>query len=331
MHVTARNNSPTITRSIGNDLSKHEEEAMFKNYSWGVNVSIPIVDRGETKARIESARILAVFATIGYNMNLYINRDVATYFSFTTSEVTRGDIVSTVKVTGEISAVCVIEVGTQVSGRIEGIYVDFHSEVKSDQLIALIDASVAELELREAEASLAVSFVSVQRARASLKSTERKLRRNHELWAKNLIVHSEARLSLRGCSEPYNSRTQMMNYTKIRSLISDIVIDRKVNTGQTVATGYQPSMLFNIVKDLTQIQIKTKVDEELAGKVSKVRIAPETECALNVLRLPVASLRFTPSEESLETASIDRRIVWTESKGKLNSAVDVATKSMHKL
>ena len=98
---------------------------MFKNYSWGVNVSIPIVDRGETKARIESARILAVFATIGYNMNLYINRDVATYFSFTTSEVTRGDIVSTVKVTGEISAVCVIEVGTQVSGRIEEIYVDF--------------------------------------------------------------------------------------------------------------------------------------------------------------------------------------------------------------
>lgn len=264
-------------------------------------------------------------------MNLYINCDVATYFSFTTSEVTRGDIVSTVKVTGEISAVCVIEVGTQVSGRIEGIYVDFNSEVKSDQLIALIDASVAELELREAEASLAVSFVSVQRARASLKSTERKLRRNHELWAKNLIVHSEARLSLRGCSEPYNSRTQMMNYTKIRSLISDIVIDRKVNTGQTVATGYQPSMLFNIVKDLTQIQIKTKVDEELAGKVSKVRIAPETECALNVLRLPVASLRFTPSEESLETASIDRRIVWTESKGKLNRAVDVATKSMHKL
>lgn len=96
---------------------------------------------------------------------------------------------------------------------------------------------------------------------------------------------------------------------------------------------------------MTQMQIKRKVDEtnignikngqkvtfridafpdeEIAGKVSQVRIVPETERASNILRIPVAYLRFMPSKELLETASIDRRIVWTESKGKLNRAVDV--------
>ena len=358
-------------------------------------------------AGLKKLFLLAVIFAAGYGIYLYINRDTSVRFSFTTLEVTRGDIVSTVTATGELSAVDVVEVGTQVSGRIEEIYVDFNSQVKSGQLIALIDPSVAELELREAEANLAVSVASVQSAQASLQDSERKLRRNRELWAKNLIARSEVDTSetdvelkkaslSEARSKVVQNRTTVerkrtnLNYTKINSPISGVVIDRKVDAGQTVAAGYQTPTLFKIAKDLTQMQIKTKVDEadignikngqkvtfridafpdeEFEGKVSQVRIAPETsdnvvtytviiavnnseqrlmpgmtanvsietQRASNILRLPAASLRFTPSEELLKTASIDKSlllnkksmneaIVWTENKGKLSRAVEVVT------
>jgi len=358
-------------------------------------------------AGLKKLFLLAVIFAAGYGIYLYINRDTSVHFSFTTLEVTRGDIVSTVTATGELSAVDVVEVGTQVSGRIEKIYVDFNSKVKSGQLIALIDPSVAELELREAEANLAVSIASVQSAQASLQDSERKLRRNRELWAKNLIARSEVDTSetdvelkkaslSEARSRVVQNRTTVerrrtnLNYTKINSPISGVVIDRKVDAGQTVAAGYQTPTLFKIAKDLTQMQIKTKVDEadigsikngqkvtfridafpdeEFEGKVSQVRIAPETsdnvvtytviiavnnpeqrlmpgmtanvsietQRASNILRLPAASLRFTPSEELLKTASIDKSlllnkksmneaIVWTENKGKLSRAVEVVT------
>ncbi len=358
-------------------------------------------------AGLKKLFLLAVIFAAGYGIYLYINRDTSVHFSFTTLEVTRGDIVSTVTATGELSAVDVVEVGTQVSGRIEEIYVDFNSQVKAGQLIALIDPSVAELELREAEANLAVSVASVQSAQASLQDSERKLRRNRELWAKNLIARSEVDTSetdvelkkaslSEARSRVVQNRTTVerrrtnLNYTKINSPISGVVIDRKVDAGQTVAAGYQTPTLFKIAKDLTQMQIKTKVDEadigsikngqkvtfridafpdeEFEGKVSQVRIAPETsdnvvtytviiavnnpeqrlmpgmtanvsietQRASNILRLPAASLRFTPSEELLKTASIDKSlllnkksmneaIVWTENKGKLSRAVEVVT------
>lgn len=351
--------------------------------------------------------LLALIAAVGYWGYTYFTRDTTTKFILTTSKVTRGDIVSTVTATGELSAVDVVEVGTQVSGRIEEIYVDFNSRVKSGQLIALIDPSVAQLELQGAEASLAVALASVQSAQASLKDAERKLKRNRELLARNLIARSEVDTSAtdvemkRASLKEANSRLKQsqitverrrtdLNYTRITSPINGVVIDRQVDAGQTVAAGYQTPTLFKIAKDLTQMQIKTKVDEadighikdgqkvtfridafpdeEFIGRVSQVRIAPttadnvvtytviiavtnneqklmpgmtanvsiETERAEKVLRLPVASLRFTPSDELLSTTSVNKdiishkhamneAIVWTGSEGKLGRAISVVT------
>ena len=233
-------------------------------------------------AGIKKLFILLLIFGIGSGIWEYVTRDKSVHYSFTTVAITRGDITSTVTATGELSAVDVVEVGTQVSGRIEEIYVDFNSEVK--QLIALIDPSVAKLELREAESNLAVSLATIKSARANLKDAQKKLTRNRELLRKKFIAPSEVDTSEadvemkqaaleEAISRAEQSKTQLerkktdLNYTRITSPITGVVIDRKVDAGQTVAAGYQTPTLFKIAKDLTQMQIKTKVDEADIGHI----------------------------------------------------------------
>ncbi|MBQ7220127.1 MAG: efflux RND transporter periplasmic adaptor subunit [Synergistaceae bacterium] len=332
------------------------------------------------RAGIKKLLLLAIFAGIGYGAYYFFFHEEPVTYGITTSQITRGDIVSTVTATGELNAINVIEVGTQVSGRIDEIYVDFNSVVKAGQLLALLDPSVLQLTLKESEASLAVYQASVASAQASLADAERKLARNRELYSRKLIAKSEVDTSetdvsmkraslqearsrvVQGRAAVERARTNL-NYTRITSPVNGVVIDRQVDAGQTVASGYQTPTLFKVAEDLTRMQIETQVDEAdigtvaegqnvtfrvdafpddtFGGKVVQVRIAPsttnnvvtytviihvdnpdlklkpgmtanvsiETARADNVLRIPVAALRFTPPEGLLNTISFDRDVL----------------------
>ena len=331
-------------------------------------------------AGLKKLLILAIMAGIGWGAYMFFFHEEPATYGLTTAQITRGDIVSTVTATGELNAINVIEVGTQVSGIVQEIYVDFNSVVRAGQLIALIDPSVLQLTLKESEASLAVYQASVASAQASLEDSQRQLARNKELFARKLIARStvdtsetevavkraalqEARSRVvQGRAAVERARTNL-NYTRITSPVNGVVIDRQVDAGQTVASGYQTPTLFKVAKDLTRMQIETKVDEAdigtvaegqsvtfrvdafpdetFNGKVVQVRIAPntsesvvtytviihvdnpelklkpgmtanvsiETARANNVLRIPVAALRFTPPEDLLNTISFDRDIL----------------------
>ena len=331
-------------------------------------------------AGIKKLLLLAIFAGIGYGGYYFFFHEEPVTYGITTSQITRGDIVSTVTATGELNAINVIEVGTQVSGIIQEIYADFNSVVKAGQLIALIDPSVLQLTLKESEASLAVYQASVASAQASLADAERKLARNRELYSRKLIARSEVDTSetdvamkraslqearsrvVQGKAAVERARTNL-NYTRITSPVNGVVIDRQVDAGQTVASGYQTPTLFKVAEDLTRMQIETQVDEAdigtvaegqnvtfrvdafpdegFSGKVVQVRISPsttnnvvtytviihvdnpdlklkpgmtanvsiETARANNVLRIPVAALRFTPPEGLLDTISFDRDVL----------------------
>lgn len=351
--------------------------------------------------------LLAIIAGIGYGTYYFFFHEEPVTYGLTTSQITRGDIVSNVTATGELNAISVVEVGTQVSGIIQEIYVDFNSQVRAGQLIALIDPSVLQLTLRESEASLAVYQATVTSAQASLADAERKLARNRELFSRKLIARSEVDTSetdvamkraslqearsrvVQGRAAVERARTNL-NYTRITSPVNGVVIDRKVDAGQTVASGYQTPTLFKVAEDLTRMQIETKVDEAdigavkegqsvtfrvdafpdeiFSGKVVQVRIAPsttdnvvtytviihvdnpdlklkpgmtanvsiETARANNVLRIPVAALRFTPPEGLLDTISFDRSILtqkktlntgtlWPEREGIMMRPIQVET------
>ena len=358
-------------------------------------------------AGLKKLLLLAIFVGLGFGAYYFFFRDEPVVYGLTTSEITRGEIVSTVTATGELNAISVVEIGTQVSGTVQEIYVDFNSPVKAGQLIALIDPSVLKLTLGESEASLAVYQASVQSAQASLNDAERKYRRNKELFERKLIARSEVdtsetdvimkRAALREAqSRVVQGRTAVerartnLNYTKITSPVNGVIIDRQVDAGQTVAASYQTPTLFKIAEDLTKMQIETKVDEadigaiaegqkvtfrvdafpdeNFSGKVVQVRIAPttsnsvvtytviihvdnpelklmpgmtanvsiETARAENVLRIPVAALRFTPPEGLLDTISFDRNIltqkktlssgtVWPEHNGFMMRPVEIST------
>ncbi|MBR1439491.1 MAG: efflux RND transporter periplasmic adaptor subunit [Synergistaceae bacterium] len=359
------------------------------------------------RAGLKKLLILAVLAGAGWWIWDYFFAPQPVNYGLTTSTVTRGDITSSVTATGELNAINVVEIGTQVSGRVQEIYVDFNSPVKAGQLIALIDPSVLQLTLNESEASLAVNQASVQSAQASLDDAQKKLARNKELLNRKLIARSEVdtseadvKMKKAALQEAKSRVTQAqaslarartnLNYTRITSPVNGVIIDRKVDAGQTVAASYQTPTLFKVAEDLTHMKIETKVDEAdigtvaegqfvtfrvdafpdetFAGKVVQVRIAPntsdnvvtytviihvdnpalklkpgmtanvsiETAKAENVLRIPVAALRFTPPEELLATISFDRDIltakktlnsgtVWPERDGFMMRPVQVRT------
>lgn len=259
--------------------------------------------------------LLAIFAGIGYGVYYYFFQEEPVIYGLTSSAVTRGDITSTVTATGELNAISVVEIGTQVSGTVQEIYVDFNSPVRAGQLIALIDPSVLRLTLNESEASLAVYQAGVKSAQASLTDAQRKYSRNKELFSKKLIARSEVDTSeadvemKRAALQEAQSRVTQaratvarartnLSYTRITSPVNGVVIDRQVDAGQTVAASLQAPTLFKVAEDLTRMQIETKVDEAdigtvaegqnvtfrvdafpdevFAGKVVQVRIAPNT-------------------------------------------------------
>ena len=267
------------------------------------------------RAGLKKLLLLAIFAGICYGAYMYFFHEEPTSYGLTTSEITRVDIVSTVTATGELNAISVVEVGTQVSGKIQEIYVDFNSQVRAGQLIALIDPSVSRLTLSESEASLAVYQAGVRSAQASLNDAQRKHARNKELFSRKLIARSEVDTSetdvslkkaaleeaksrvAQGKAAVERARTNL-GYTRITSPVNGVVIDRKVDAGQTVAAGYQTPTLFKVAEDLTRMKIETKVDEAdigtvaegqnvtfrvdafpdetFSGRVVQVRIAPNT-------------------------------------------------------
>lgn len=337
------------------------------------------------RAGIKKLILLAVIAAAGYYGYMFFFHKEPTVYGLTTSAITRGDIVSTVTATGELNALNVVTVGTQVSGTIQELYVDFNSVVTKGQILAQIDPANAQQTLRQQQATLAGYEAAMQSAQASLKDEERQLARNKELFQRKLIARStvdtsETNVAMKKASlnearaRVVNGRAAVekaktdLSYTRITSPVDGIIIDRQVDVGQTVAASYQTPTLFKVARDLTRMQIETKVDEAdigtvkegqnvtfrvdafpeetFNGKVVQVRIAPiksdsvvtytviihvnnselklkpgmtanvsiETAKAVNVLRIPVAALRFTPPEELLNTISFDREIL-TQKKG----------------
>lgn len=198
--------------------------------------------------------------------------------------VERRDISSFVTAIGNVSAVTTVEVGTQVSGTIRAIYVDYNSIVNKGQIIALIDPTTFEAQVEQAKANLMQAKAGLQRAQATLADAKRNLDRQKMLWERDLIARSDLDsaqtnydLAVAGVSEADANVLQAqaslkkvetdLGYTRIYSPVDGIVVSRDVDAGQTVAASFQTPTLFTIAEDLTKMQIETNVDEADIGNV----------------------------------------------------------------
>lgn len=218
---------------------------------------------------------------------------------FQTATVTRGDIRRVVSASGQLSAVRTVSVGSQVSGQIESIAVDFNSRVKAGQPIARIDPArflaaqrQAKAELEVARANVRMAEAEIQRAEAALAREEREMQRKQKLLSQGHISESDLdkqRLALRTAeaqlttakAQLATARAQVgqrkaqleqievdLARTIIRSPIDGVVIERAVDPGQTVAASFQTPTLFRIAEDLTRMQVEAAIDEADIGQVA---------------------------------------------------------------
>lgn len=192
--------------------------------------------------------------------------------TFETVKAERGTITNTVTATGTIQAIKTVQVGTQVSGIIQHVYVDFNDNVKQGQLLAKLDETPLRAQFEQSQAQ-------VDMAQAQVNFQEATFKRLKVLYDKNLLAQSdydqavynyeEARASLNNAKSALSRAKVNLDYATIYSPIDGVVLNRAVEEGQTVAASFNTPTLFNIVNDLTRMEVQTSVDEADIGKVKE--------------------------------------------------------------
>lgn len=240
--------------------------------------------------------LLIVAVAIGaVAARMLTGRDSTQYF---TEKVGRGDIRDVVEATGTINAVITVQVGSQVSGTIDKLYVDFNSRVTKNQVIARIDPSLFEGALLQAKADLETAQANASAAKANLeksKAAEAQARADYErtkpLAAQGVmsaqaldvskanedaarsaisaaeagVLQATAQVSQKAAAVTVAQTN--LDHTVIRAPIDGVVVSRNIDTGQTVAASLQAPTLFTIAQDLTKMQVYTKTDESDVGQI----------------------------------------------------------------
>ena len=192
--------------------------------------------------------------------------------NYITADITRGDIIQTVTASGEIQPVNTINVGSQVSGTIEEIFVDYNSHVNKGDVLLKIEPSVLQSTVDESKALL-------DSAKAELKYAQSEFERNQSLYndgfisraemEKSQTVFEQAEQAVNKAQYSYERAVTNLGYATITSPVDGTVISRKVDKGQTVAASFQTPDLFEIAEDLSKMQIETAVSEADIGMVKE--------------------------------------------------------------
>lgn len=192
--------------------------------------------------------------------------------AFKTAQLARGDLSEVITANGTLNPVRVVSVGTQVSGTVAKLYVDFNDKVKAGQLLLELDPSVYAAKLAASEANLA-------NIRAAQGLAAANAARSGELFRQNFISRQEydttQQQARSTAAQVQQAEAQIkqdrtnLGYTVIRSPVSGVVISRQVDLGQTVAASFNTPTLFTIARDLTKMQIEAAVAE---ADVSRVKV-----------------------------------------------------------
>ena len=206
------------------------------------------------------AVFLIVRATKSANKELVIRTHVVEEYT----------IENTVTATGTIEPVETVEVGTQVSGKVEKIYVDFNDVVKKGQLMAELDKQTLNQSLSRAKASLTSAESQLNYSKLTYERTKQLYEANAATLASSQEAqnsYTQAQMSKRNAQASYDQAKVDLAYAEIYSPIDGIVLDRAVEVGQTVAASFSTPTLFTLANDLTKMQVEADVDEADIGQV----------------------------------------------------------------
>jgi HlyD family secretion protein len=247
----------------------------------------------------------------------YINSSKEPQLKFLTALVSRGGMRSVILATGKVQAVSMISVGTQISGTLKELYVDYNSVVKEGQIIAVIDPAIQEAELNQAVASLRSIEADTAEAAANARHAEQKVRRSRELYGRDLIARSEldadeaALLAANARLNSSNARVAaqrasivraelQLEYTRIYSPVDGVVVTKNVNVGQTVAASFNTPTIAEIAEDLSRMQVEVNIDEADIGNVREGQIVEFNVDAFPERKFEgtVTQIRLSPTSEN---------------------------------
>ena len=220
------------------------------------------------KIKITAAAVgVIVLAGTGWFYKRADGKEAPTY---RTATIQRGSVKSTVSATGTLGAVQTIQVGTQVSGQIAAIYVDYNGHVKKGQLLARIDPTLQNQAVEEAQAQL-------ERTRAMMEQAQSDYARNKQLFDARFLAASEfsivqsnfsvQKANVKSALIALERARQYLRYTDIYAPIDGVIVERNVGVGQTVAANFSAPQLFLIAKDLSDMEILALVDESDIGAI----------------------------------------------------------------
>jgi len=225
-----------------------------------------------TKILLHKFTILIVLIAVGFGgykaWEIYTKPPLEAKYKFHTLEL--GDITQSVAANGTLNPLVLVTVGTQVSGKVIKLYVDFNDRVKEGQILAELDPALL-------DAQAAQSAANVKSAEASLELAMANEKRSRELFAKEYISKQDldssvqalkaARASLDLARAQSQKDRTNQGYTIIRSPVSGVVVDRQIDVGQTVAASLQAPVLFKIAQDLREMQIDSNFAEADIGRI----------------------------------------------------------------
>ena len=203
---------------------------------------------------------------------------------YVTKPITKESLVEYVEASGTIKPINTIAVGTQVSGTVYKIYVDYNSVVKKGDLLAELDPSLFQANVDQSTAKLNNAKAAYSKASSTLNYKRNNYRRYKRLYDKHFVSKDEVELALSNYQQAQaeleaasaevsasqaslNNNLTNLRYSKITSPVDGTVISRAVDVGQTVAASFNTPTLFEVAKDLTKMQIETSVSEADIGKI----------------------------------------------------------------
>ena len=226
-------------------------------------------------------------------------------------------ITQIVEATGTIEPINTVSIGSQVSGRIEQIFVDYNTQVEKGQQLAQIDTSLFEAQLQQAKANINNAQATLAKNKALLEYDTKTYHRYKNLYERNLVSKNDldsaesayksdlaqvaaAKAQIMQAQANFATASANMGYTKIVSPVKGTVISKEVEVGQTVAASFQTPTLFTVAEDLTKMRIETSVSEADIGKVKE---GQEVEYTLDgypdsVFKGVVTQVRLSPTTES---------------------------------
>ena len=233
------------------------------------------------KYLIYGIALLAIFG-IGYKM---LNRS-ADGTVYKTQKIANGDIMESITASGTINPLSTVSVGSQASGRIAEIYVDYNSVVKKGQLLALIDQENAKATVQQREAALEIAKAQVAVEENNIKYYKKALNRISKLNASKYSTEKDleaaerdydnavAQLALeqaqvKQAQASLDSAQTELSYTEIKAPVDGIVISKSVEVGQTVAASFETPEIFSVAEDLTKMQIEASVVEADIAKAKE--------------------------------------------------------------